>query len=162
MRPGIRRFVLPLFTAALAVLPLAAATAGGIHIHNPYIPEAPPTAGAVAGYMELMNHGDRDRLLVGASSPDFANSMVHDIAHDGGMARMIHLNELKVPAGQTVSFAPGGLHLMLVGPQRKLTKGEEVEVTLIFQDGGRTTATFPVVGADTGRGGDHGHHHHHH
>ena len=160
MTRTIRRFALPLLTAAVAALPAAAMADNGVHFNDPYIPEAPPVAQSLAGYMQVMNHSDEDRVLVGASSPDFSNPMIHDIEHDGGMARMVHLDALEVPAGEAVSFEPGGLHLMLVGPQRKLAEGDKVEVTLIFADGTRTPVRFPVVSGESMKGGEHNHHHH--
>ncbi|MGB0905571.1 MAG: copper chaperone PCu(A)C [Mangrovicoccus sp.] len=43
--------------------------------------------------------------------------------------------------GQEVSFAPGGLHIMLMMPMGPKAEGDMVDLTLIFADG----EELPVV-----------------
>ena len=47
-------------------------------------------------------------------------------------------------AGETVRFAPGGLHIMLHGLKRPLAVGDEVPVTLLIEGGGSVTALARV------------------
>ena len=42
---------------------------------------------------------------------------------------------VNVAAGGAVTFAPGGRHLMLMGPHRKLRAGDSVPVELEFEGG---------------------------
>ena len=59
---------------------------------------------------------------------------------------MLHVDRVDVPAGGKVAFAPGGYHLMLMQPARKLAPGERVPVTLEFLGGRQVTAEFEVRG----------------
>jgi copper(I)-binding protein len=52
-----------------------------------------------------------------------------------------------VPAHGSLSFAPGGYHLMCTQPQSSMQIGHSVPMTLQFAGGGSITAQFPVKGA---------------
>lgn len=69
--------------------------------------------------------------------------MLHESKMEDGMMRMRHVHMLEIPPGERKVFAPGGLHVMLMGLKNGLTQGDEFEVTFEFSDG--TTVTAPVV-----------------
>jgi copper(I)-binding protein len=56
-----------------------------------------------------------------------------------------------VPAGATVTLAPGGLHLMFMGLTAPFVEGESVPVTLKFEKAGEVTLDLSIsgVGADS-------------
>jgi hypothetical protein len=125
----------------------------------------PPTSGLVvsnawmrflirarpaAGYFTLRNETAAARVLVGASSPGCGSLMLHESLMKGGIDRMVMVENLPVPAHGSVSFAPGGYHLMCMAPAAAVVPGHTVPVTLEFQDGARLTAPFAVRGP-TGR-----------
>lgn len=66
-----------------------------------------------AGYLTLTSGGQPDRL-VAVTAPGVRVEM-HSMTMAGGVMSMQKLDGLAVPAGATVSFAPGGNHLMLFG-----------------------------------------------
>ncbi len=41
-----------------------------------------------------------------------------------------------LPAGETIEFAPGGLHIMLIDLHRDLLVGERFELVLVFEEAG--------------------------
>lgn len=53
--------------------------------------------------------------------------------------------QLELEPSQTVNFAPGSYHLMLMKRLGSLAIGEEVSVTLLFADGARLPVTFQVM-----------------
>ena len=63
---------------------------------------------------------------------------------EGGIARMRHVENVPVGAGQKVEFRPGSLHLMLVGLKRPLKDGEQVAVKLRFEKAGELPVNFVV------------------
>ncbi len=67
---------------------------------------------------------------------------------------------IDLPPGQTVTLAPGGLHLMLIGLTHELRQGERVPVTLTLERGGSLTVPLEVLAAGargpTGAGGQGG------
>lgn len=88
-------------------------------------------------YFELVNNGDHEAELVGAES-DIAIAEIHQTTMSGGMMQMTPVDQITVAPGQTVEFAPGGLHVMLMDVPA-LELGQKVEVTLAFSDGQRVT-----------------------
>ena len=125
-------------------------------ISNPWIREAPPGARVMAGYMELHNSGDASITVTSISSPDFAATEIHRTVVESGVARMLSVEQLEIPASSHIKIEPGGLHIMLFEPQRPLTAGATVKLILHLEDGSELTAAAPVI-RKTGE--DHSHHH---
>ncbi|MFZ0493904.1 MAG: copper chaperone PCu(A)C [Acidimicrobiia bacterium] len=96
-----------------------------------------PAGPNAAVYFELVNNGDHEAELVGAES-DIAIAEIHQTTMSGGMMQMTPVDQITVAPGQTVEFAPGGLHVMLMDVPA-LELGQKVEVTLAFSDGQRVT-----------------------
>jgi copper(I)-binding protein len=61
-----------------------------------------------------------------------------------GMMQMRRVGKIELPAGATIGLQPGGLHVMLIGLQQKLVPGEEVPITLLFEDGSKQQIDVPV------------------
>ena len=55
-------------------------------------------------------------------------------------------NGLSIPAGQSVTLAPGGYHLMLMDLKGPLKKGDKVPVTLAFEKAGEVKVTLDIEG----------------
>ena len=53
-------------------------------------------------------------------------------------------NGLDIPAGATVTLAPGGYHLMLVGLKAPFKAGTRVPVTLVFEKAGSIDVEMDV------------------
>jgi len=71
------------------------------------------------------------------------------IASKDGLATMEKIDSVELPAGQTVAFAPRGLHLMVFSPQ-PLDAGATFSIQIAFQSG--RIETFPFAEAlGTGR-----------
>jgi copper(I)-binding protein len=100
----------------------------------------------MAGYFVITSQAAEPLRLVGASSPAFGGVMVHRSVEDAGMARMMHVDGVDLAPGQSVTFSPGGYHLMLMNRTRDLHEGEEVLVTLHFGDGQTLEVSFRVTG----------------
>jgi copper(I)-binding protein len=84
--------------------------------------------------------------LIGVESPVARSAMVHRSETDEeGRATMTMLDELEIPARSSVTFEPGGLHVMLTGITEDLQVGDPVEVTLAFAEAGDVTITAEVV-----------------
>jgi copper(I)-binding protein len=98
-----------------------------------------------AGYMVVENDGAGPVQITGASSPDCGMLMLHESSDASGMAMMMDVPHVTVPAHGSVTFAPGGYHLMCMQP--KMTVGQNVPVTVTLQDGSRLRTEMPVFGA---------------
>jgi periplasmic copper chaperone A len=102
-----------------------------------------------AGYFNLDNNTNAAIKLVGASSPDCGQLMLHQSRNVNGVETMASVQSVEVPAHGSVSFTPGGYHLMCTSPTAKLVPGSSVPITLRFANGRTITADFAVRGADT-------------
>ena len=139
-----RRFTL-LTALLLLSTPLMAAHHGSDHsnameghssieVAQPWTRATPPGAGAGGGFVTLTNHGDGDDMLLGATSPITERVEIHIMEMDGDVMRMVPLpSGIELPAGESVTLAPGGLHLMLMELGSPIVEGAPVPVTLEFQ-----------------------------
>jgi copper(I)-binding protein len=127
-----------LLAAALAVVPVwaPAQDTAPLVVQNPWIRKPPPGLDSVALYFTVQNPWKRDLFIVGATSSLAANAMIHESSTVEGQSRMRMQNNVKIPAGKTVAFAPEGLHIMLTGVTKTLEVGDKVPVTLELDHGG--------------------------
>jgi copper(I)-binding protein len=142
MRPKILH--LPLICAFAALPMLGNAATPAVTVSKPWIRYLLPTLPA-AGYMTLHNAGNTVAVLTAAASSGCGTLMLHKSQDDSGMAMMMAMQTIPIPANGSVTFAPGGYHLMCMQPKMKI--GEQVPVTLSFQDGSTLSTTMPVYGA---------------
>ena len=138
---------LSLFLVALTALTLCniAQAADTLEITHPWIREAPPSSKVLAAYMSINNPGDTAITINGISSPDFESAEVHRTVINEGVARMLHIEQLEVPANGNVRLEPGGLHLMLFNPEHMLTAGDTVSLTIHLGNDTCMTISAPVV-----------------
>lgn len=120
--------------------------AGSLDVGDAWI-RAMPAGIPSGGYFTLHNNGAKDLVLTGAATPACGSLMLHKSENKGGMSSMHHVDEVNVPAGGSVAFAPGGYHLMCMQATSAITPGATVAVTLSFKDGGRLTVPFQVRNA---------------
>ncbi|MDZ4381168.1 MAG: copper chaperone PCu(A)C [Parvibaculum sp.] len=105
-----------------------------------------------AAYAAIENKGGADDRLVEAMSPVAERVEIHDMTMDGMVMKMRRLDALPVKAGETVTLAPGGKHIMLIGLYGPLEEGASVPLTLVFEKAGRIELSAPVRPAGgTGR-----------
>ncbi len=125
----------------------AQAAANDVSVANGRLRLVVPTRPA-AGYFKLDNSTDAAIELVGASSPGCGQLMLHQSRNVNGVETMLPVKSVQVAAHGSVSFAPGGYHLMCMSPAATLSPGKTVPITLKFADGKSITADFAVHGAD--------------
>jgi copper(I)-binding protein len=133
--------------AATLLLPgviWAADAADQIQAEGAYARAVPPGQPNSAVFMSLSNSSAADHAVTGAESDSSEVVELHTHTMDGGMMRMRQIERIDVPAGETVTLEPGGLHVMLIGLKKPLVEGETVAVTLVYDDGSRATLDAPV------------------
>ena len=109
---------------------------------------AAPAGGTSAVYLDLVNDTDADVTLLSASTDVAGVVEVHrtETGADGLTSMAPVEGGLEVPAGETVSLEPGGLHVMLLDLQRDLAEGDTVTVELEFDGRSPLTVRAPVRG----------------
>jgi copper(I)-binding protein len=134
-----------LLMALLAPLPSPAgdvATAG-VTVRDAWARATPPGMTVAAAYLTLIGGPRADRLL-GASTPRAAMAELHVVTESGGMSRMRQTDGVEVPAGATVTLAPQGTHVMLMGVNEPLVPGQRFPLALRFAASGTVTVTVVV------------------
>jgi hypothetical protein len=132
--------------AAFAAAILPAAAHAGVAVSGAW--SRPAAAGQNgAGYLTIVNTGPGPQTLRGASSPLAASVSLHQSVMTGGVMSMRTLsNGLAIAPGQSVTFRPGGYHLMLMRLKQPLKAGERAAVELDFAPAGKVKVEL-VVGA---------------
>ena len=87
-----------------------------------------------AAYFSITNKGGEDELL-SVSSPA-GDASLHSTSMESGVMRMRPLPGLAIPAGATVTLAPGGTHVMLMGLKQPLVAGSSIRLDLRFRKSG--------------------------
>ncbi|MBS0522422.1 MAG: copper chaperone PCu(A)C [Proteobacteria bacterium] len=111
---------------------------GALEIGHPWARATPPTAPTGGGYLSVKNTGTEPDRLISASSPVAGAVQVHEMKMEGNVMRMRELDgPLEIKPGETVTLAPGGLHLMMMGLKAPLKQGEKIPLTLVFEKAGK-------------------------
>jgi len=148
----------PLPFLALGAALAAPTVADPLTVEDAWVRALPPTQSVTAGYLVVTNRGDDTVRIVGAAASGTGRAELHESRAEGGAMRMLPVAVLPLAPGESASFEPGGLHLMLKDLERMPAAGETVRLCLITDDGEPSCAEA-AVRRDAPAGG---HHHHEH
>lgn len=122
------------------------AAKGDIAVQGAFARATPGAAKNGGAFMTITNKGkDADRL-VAASSGVAKIAELHTHIKDGDVMKMRPVGQIDVPAGQTVTLQPGGLHVMLMELGQPLKEGGTFPLTLKFEKAGEVEVTVDVQG----------------
>ncbi len=124
--------------------PIAGVPGGALVTSEAWVRQVPPAARMTAGYLKLRNTGTEPVVLVGAESPLFNAVEIHGTVTVDGMARMRQQESVTIPPGETVSFEPGGLHLMLMQAVEQIPAQGQIPLRLLLADGDSVDVVAPV------------------
>ncbi|WP_435276151.1 copper chaperone PCu(A)C [Psychrobium sp. nBUS_13] len=128
-----------------------------IEISQAWARALPPVVPNGAAYFTLVNHSNKAIVLTGVSSDIAKHSMLHESYFDDGKVAMRHIEELVINPHKSVTFKPGGFHVMLMGLKKPLTKGGEFTMSFLLKDGSQITTPVKVKDAPSMK--EHAHHH---
>lgn len=107
---------------------------------------APLAGGTGAVYFTVLNGLDQAVQLVSASSPAAEVVETHETTNENGVMKMSPLPDgYPIAAGEALLLQPGGKHIMLIGLVEPLEPGDEVELTVNFDNGESMALTVPVL-----------------
>jgi len=119
---------------------------GTLEIGHPWARATPPTAPTGGGYLSVKNTGTEPDRLISISSPAAQTVQVHEMKMEGNVMRMRELDgPLEIKPGETVTLAPGGMHLMMMGLKEPLKQGEKVPLTLVFEKAGSIDVELAIA-----------------
>jgi len=137
-----------------------AAPAAPIAISDPWAAPTPGGVNVSAGYLTITNSTDAEDRLIAITSPRAGRAEIHEMAMEGAIMQMRPVAALPIAAGQSVTLAPGGAHIMFYDVTQPFAVGETIPVQLTFEHGGVVDATLTVrvPGAAPAPAADHGGH----
>ena len=156
-----------LLAAAIFALSSTAALAD-IEVHEPYIVNSPGMPSAAA-LMHLMNTGEADDRLIEARSDIAARVELHTHIEEDGVMKMREVEGgFTIPAGGHHVLERGADHIMFMGLTGRLTDGDIVSITLVFEQAGEMIVEIevdndfkPMSGENMDHNHDHSHEHQH-
>lgn len=120
---------------------------GQLSVAQPWSMALPPNAPTVAAYFVIINNGpDADRLEA-VDSPVAGAAQLHEHIEQDGLMKMQHVENVDIPAGGKVTFAPMAYHVMLLDlrDRTRLIDGRTFPLTLHFQKAGDLTVEVMVL-----------------
>lgn len=144
-----------LLTALALGLALPAAAhdyrVGNLVIAHPVLRVASPVSKTGAGYLAITNRGKTADRLVQVITTASTRADLHGTVQNGTVMQMrAQTAGVPVPAGGTVLFAPGGLHVMFIGLKAAMPVGAPLKARLVFEKAGAIDVQFKTE-AITGR-----------
>ena len=95
-----------------------------------------------AAYLKITNNGVSDDRLIAAKAAIAQRVEIHLMEMDNGVMRMRAVDGgLAIAAGDSVTLAPGGLHIMLMGLTTDLAPDTKHEIILVFEKAGDVKLT---------------------
>ncbi|MEX0853826.1 MAG: copper chaperone PCu(A)C [Bauldia sp.] len=127
-------------------------TLGTLTLTDLWTRATPPGAPTAGGYLTITNAGsDADRLIAAASAVAGTAQLHLMEVKDGVMTMRPVEGGIEIPAGGSVTLAPGGFHLMFTGLKDALKEDDRLPVRLTFEKAG-SIETFLHVMAIGARG----------
>lgn len=95
----------------------------------------PAVDGRPAAAYFILNGREAGDTLLAIDSARVATVELHETTMEGGAMRMRPIMSADVPAGETVTFEPGGRHAMLFGVDPEITPGTPLSLNFRFDSG---------------------------
>ncbi len=139
-------------TASLAALVLCAASplyaagsaADNVSASEPYVRLVPPGQKVTGAFVVFKNADDKDHKVVKAESAAANVAELHTHVNEGGMMKMRQVKDIEIKAKGETELKPGSLHIMLIDLKQQLKEGENVAITVTFEDGSSKKIDAPV------------------
>ena len=124
-----------------------------ISIIDPWIRSAPANAPALGLFLRINNHTDQELRLISAHTKGYKRIELHRTIDSHGVMKMLKQTFMPIPAKGELHLKPGSWHIMLIGPERVPSEGEQISVNLKFNDG-----SAKMIKASVRKGGMMKHH----
>ena len=140
-----KKFAFPfILIIAVILLSACAPSSGALTVNETWArPASIGENGAV--YFVIQNETTSDDALISVSTDIASTAEAHmSMLNDQGVASMQMQEAVMVPAGESVTFKPGGLHIMLVDLKQDLKIGDTFTLILQFEKAGEITVQVEV------------------
>jgi copper(I)-binding protein len=120
-------------------------SSGDLTVSRPWARATVGVSRPAAVYLTIRNIGKQADELTAASTSVAGRAEIHQSQKVGDVMKMSAMPTVPVGAGQTVTFAPGGYHIMLIDLKQPLKEGGQFPLTLTFKSGRTIDMTVPVM-----------------
>ncbi|MBX3000789.1 MAG: copper chaperone PCu(A)C [Caldilineaceae bacterium] len=122
-----------------------ALTGDAIRVESPMARPA-IQSGNGAAYFTIVNPTESADQLLSVQSTVARVTELHETTEENGVMRMIpHPEGFEISARAVVELKPGGKHVMLLELSVPLAVGDEIPLTLTFEQAGTMEITVPVM-----------------
>lgn len=115
------------------------AYAADIDVSNAYAKATPPNAKNSGAFMLIKNNTDKDIALVSVTNNLSDVTELHTHVEENGMKKMIQIPKIDIKANSITELKPGSLHIMFIGIKKPMVVGDNVKMTLTFDNGQTVT-----------------------
>ena len=129
---------------------LNAADAPDISLEHVWARPTVSNATVAAAYFTITDNARPDRLI-GVSTPVAASAQLHETINDNGIMKMRPISTLALNPGKSVTFAPGGKHVMLMELKSPLKAGDSFPMILTFEHARPLTVTVNIEASGSTR-----------
>lgn len=126
------------------LLSFSAHASNSLLFTNSRIPEAPPGASVMAGYMEIHNTSNEQVDIININSSSFKSVEMHLSKEVDGFAKMLPQKKLSIPANAKLILKPGSYHLMLIKPSKWFKQGEKIELNFTLSNNEKITLEVTI------------------
>ena len=140
-----------LFITGLLALTTAAWAQTTVKVEDAWVRGTVATQKATGAFMRLTPSANA--RLVEARSPVAGVVEIHEMAMENDVMRMRQVPGVDLAAGRTLELKPGGYHVMLMDLKQPLKAGEQVPITLVFEDAAQKRFTQEIKAPVTALGG---------
>jgi len=138
------RHLLPLLAIPLAVV--SCAPEKQLYVSDAWV-RLPAAPGRPAAAYFTVHGGPTDSVLVNVTTDVAIKTEMHETKNAGGRMSMAPIRDVRVPALQSVAFAPGGRHVMVFDLDPSVKAGATITFTFTFGDATRILQTARVIAA---------------
>lgn len=91
-----------------------------------------------AAFGVLANDGTEDRTVISVDTDASPRAELHEMTMDNGVMVMRPIQGgIAVPAGGSTALEPGGRHIMIMALRAAIQPGDQIHISLGFDDGSR-------------------------
>jgi copper(I)-binding protein len=125
---------------------------GSLEIHHPASKATLPGQPVGGGFLSIANTGTEPDRLLSITAPAVSDDVqLHEMAVENDVMKMRQLPQgIEIPAGTTVEFKSGGMHVMFMSLKQPFKEGEAFKATLTFEKAGAVEVEFKIGSARPG------------
>ena len=141
----VKKFALLAMSCLLIAAGCSSTGAAHLTVSRPWARTSPMDATTGVVYFTVTSP-DADTLTGASVDPTVAGmAQLHETVMDNGSMSMHEVESVTLEAGKSVTFAPGGYHLMLMPLATSLKVGTHFDLTLQFAKAGIVKVSVPVL-----------------